>query len=76
MRSESFHMSDSLIDGVSGRLYTDKQPGLDVAGPTVSNVRRDLDHSAGSASSDQLRLAHYKQEIIKFSIPSTHRLTI
>jgi hypothetical protein len=44
-------MSDSLVDGVSGRLLTDKQhsprhePDLDVAGPTV---RHDLDHSAGS----------------------------
>jgi hypothetical protein len=51
VRSESFPMSDSLVDGVSGRLLTDKQhsprhePGLDVAGPTV---RHDLDHSAGS----------------------------
>jgi hypothetical protein len=37
VRSESIPMSDSLIDGVSGRLLTDKQhsprhePGLDVA---------------------------------------------
>src|SRR2546423_5621713 len=51
IRSESFPISDSLIDGVSGRLLTDKQhspqhkPGLDVAGPTV---RYDLDHFAGS----------------------------
>jgi hypothetical protein len=51
VRSESFPMSDSLVDGVSGRLLTDKQhssqheSGLDVAGPTV---RHDLDHSAGS----------------------------
>jgi hypothetical protein len=51
MRSESFPMSDSLVDGVSGRLHTDKQhsprhePDLRVAGPTV---RHDLDHSAGS----------------------------
>jgi hypothetical protein len=50
VRSESFPMSDSLVDGVSGRL-TDMQhsprhePGLNVAGPTV---RHDLDHSAGS----------------------------
>ena len=51
VRSESFPMSDSLVDGVSGRLLTDKQhsprhePDLDVARPTV---RYDLDHSTGS----------------------------
>ena len=50
VRSESFPMSDSVVDGVSGRLLTDKQhssheSGLDVAGLTV---RHDLDHSAGS----------------------------
>jgi hypothetical protein len=49
--SESFPMSDSLVEGVSTRLLTDKrhsprhEPGLEMAGPTV---RRDLDHSAGS----------------------------
>jgi hypothetical protein len=51
VRSKSFPILDSLVDGVSGRLLTDKQrsprhePDLDVAGPTV---RHDLDHSAGS----------------------------
>jgi hypothetical protein len=51
VRSEFFPMSDSLVDGVSGRLLTGIQhslrhePSLDVTG---SSVRHDLDQSAGS----------------------------
>jgi hypothetical protein len=84
MRSESFPMSDSLVDGVSGRLLADKQhsprhePDLPVAGPTV---RHDLDHSAGGRPMHIPFLAKgilgiRKQEIMKFSILSIHRLTI
>jgi hypothetical protein len=51
VRSESSSMSDSLVDGVSGRLLTDKQhsprhePGLNVAGPTVRYDRQSGPHT-------------------------------
>jgi hypothetical protein len=101
VRSEPFHTSDLLVDGVLGGFLLDRQhspqcegcsrnePALDMAGPTVSNIQHDLDHSAGSTSSDQLRLGHSgpyshsvptkgilwirKQGIMKYFILSTHR---
>jgi hypothetical protein len=79
VRSESFHMSDSLVDEVSGRFLTDKQysprhePGLDVAEPTLR-----LAHSGPHLHSvpSQGILGIRKQEIMKFSILSIYRLII
>ena len=77
-------MSDSLVDGVSGRLLTDKQhsprhePGLDVldllSGMTWTTLPVvGLMHIPFLA---KRILGIRKQEIMKFSILSTRRLTI